>query len=364
MKQQAALSFFLFTLCSVNLFGQDSTLLNKGTLSVSGVVDVYYAYNFNNPASNSMPNFIYNSTVNNRLSLNLALLRFNHHNSYVRTNIGLMSGTYAQANLASEPTLFQFIYEANTGFKISKKKNIWIDAGILNSHIGWESAIQKDCWTLSRSIAAENSPYYETGVRGTFISKNEKWTIALLYLNGWQHIQRPAFNTTPAGGWHVLYKPNNKLTLNSSSFVGNDKPDSVKQMRYFHDFYAVFKPNKKLGFILGFDYGIQQRVAPDKKFDVWYSPVLISRYFISKKISVAARVEKFVDQTNIIVSHICTHGKGVSGYSVNFDYHFNQNAMFRMEGKVYHHKDGAFETSYSYLSPQMGLFFVSLISSF
>ena len=32
--------------------------------------------------------------------------------------------------------------------KLAKKKNLWIDAGILPSHIGFESAVSKDCWTL------------------------------------------------------------------------------------------------------------------------------------------------------------------------------------------------------------------------
>jgi hypothetical protein len=33
------------------------------------------------------------------------------------------------------------------------------------SHIGFESVISADCWTLTRSLLAENSPYYETGMR-------------------------------------------------------------------------------------------------------------------------------------------------------------------------------------------------------
>ena len=70
-----------------------------------------------------------------------------------------------------------------------------ITAGIFTSHIGFESAVSKDCWTLTRSILADNSPYYESGARLTYTSNNNKWLISALALNGWQRIQRPAGNS-------------------------------------------------------------------------------------------------------------------------------------------------------------------------
>ena len=76
-----------------------------------------------------------------------------------------MTGNYARYNLSGEPDWAKYIYEANVGFRLSKKQNIWIDAGIMPSHIGFESAISADCWTLTRNILAENSPYYESGVK-------------------------------------------------------------------------------------------------------------------------------------------------------------------------------------------------------
>jgi hypothetical protein len=83
-----------------------------------------------------------------------------------------MIGNYAQYNLLTEPTWAQFIYEANVGFKISRKQNVWLDAGIMPSHIGFESAVSADCWTLTRSILAENSPYYETGVKISYTNQS------------------------------------------------------------------------------------------------------------------------------------------------------------------------------------------------
>ena len=74
----------------------------------------------------------------------------------------MAAGTYMNANYAAEPEYLKNIYEANAGIKISKNENLWIDVGILPSHIGFETAIRKDNWTLTRSMVAENSPYYES----------------------------------------------------------------------------------------------------------------------------------------------------------------------------------------------------------
>lgn len=146
------------------------------------------------------------------------------------------------------------------GIKISKSKNLWIDAGILPSHIGFESAISKDCFTLTRSMLAENSlPIMKREPRVSYTTDNGKWFLSGLILNGWQRIQRVDGNSTIAFGHQLTYKPNDKITLNSSSFIGNDKPDVQKQMRYFHNLYGIFQVNNKWALVAGFDIGAEQK---------------------------------------------------------------------------------------------------------
>jgi hypothetical protein len=48
-------------------------------------------------------------------------------------------------------------------------------------------------------------------------------------------------NQSLSFGHQVTFKPNDKITLNSSSFIGNDKPQDDKRMRYFHDLYGSFQ---------------------------------------------------------------------------------------------------------------------------
>ena len=211
----------------------------KSNFNWNAFLDTYYSYDFSNPANHLRPQFLFNHNRHNEVTINLALINLSYSDSTKRTNIGLMTGTYPQYNLSLEPEALRNVYEANIGMKLSKKRELWLDAGIMPSHIGFESAISKDCWNLTRSILAENSPYYEAGIKVSYKSRSQKWYLAALVLNGWQRIRRIYGNNTLSFGTHVSYLPTDKLIINSSSFIGNDKPDSVKLWRYFHNMAII-----------------------------------------------------------------------------------------------------------------------------
>jgi len=203
-------------------------------------------------------------------------------------------------------------------------------------------SVSKDCWTLTRSILADNSPYYESGIKLSYTSPSEKWFISGLFLNGWQRIQRVDYNNTPAFGTQFTFKPNKKITLNSSSFVGNDKPDSTKQMRYFHNLYGIVKLNDKLAFTAGFDFGAEQNSKGSSDYNTWYSPVLILRLSPNSKNSFAARIEYYEDINGVIINTGTPNGFKTMGYSLNYDHAISDNAMWRIEGKSYTSKDEIF----------------------
>jgi hypothetical protein len=138
-----------------------------------------------------------------------------------------MAGTYPEYNLSSEPELLRHIYEANVGIRVLKKAEVWLDAGIFPSHIGFERAINTDSRTLTRSILAENSPYYEAGARLSYKTQNGKWYAAALLLNGWQRVKRPDGNNTPAFGTQLTFEPFDKLLLQNSTLLCIITPGNV-----------------------------------------------------------------------------------------------------------------------------------------
>jgi hypothetical protein len=306
----------------------------------SGYGEMYYSYDFSNPDNHEKDNFIYNHKRHNELNLNLFFAKANYSSTITRANIGLMAGNYAQYNLSTEPTWAQFIYEANMGVKLSKKHSIWLDAGIMPSHLGFESAISGDCWTLTRSIMAENSPYYETGIKLSYTNQNEKLNVAFMVLNGWQQIQRPVNQQTPSIGFQLNYKPSSYLTLNYSNFLGTAKADSLKSLRAFHNLYVQYEPKAKLGVIVGFDIGTDKYDA--KNYGVWYAPIVIFKYKYSKNLKMALRGEYYNDQNQIIITTNSLNGFNVSGISANIDYKITPKIEWRLEAKRFYAKDKIF----------------------
>jgi Putative beta-barrel porin-2, OmpL-like. bbp2 len=172
-----------------------------------------------------------------------------------------------------------------------RNKNLWIDGGILPSHIGFESPIGRSCDALTRSIIGDNTPSYQGGIRLGYNSDNSKWYLAALVINGWQHITRPNGNNTPSFGAQITFTPNSNVTLNYSNFIGNDKPDSLKQMRYYHNFYGVFHVTNNFSITPGFDFCMEQKSKGSSDYNSLFGPVLILRYQLTEKLALAARGE-------------------------------------------------------------------------
>lgn len=322
-------------LLSLLLFGCSVAAQNTtgNSITYSGFGEFYYGYDFSNPQNHERPNFIYNHKRHNEINANLIFGRASFTNENTRATLGLMVGNYAEYNLSNEPNWAQFIYEANFGVKVSKSHNLWLDVGIMPSHIGFESAISGDCWTLTRSILAENSPYYETGAKLGYTNKKENLTIAVLALNGWQKIRRIDGNQKPSFGLQINYRPKKGMLLNYSNFLGSDKPDSLRTFRVFHNFYWQYETDSKFDFILGFDLGTEKNAAA--QFATWFSPVGILRYRINDRAKLAARGEFYSDEDQVIIATNTSFGCQVLGLSTNFDYSLSKAVQFRIEGKMF-----------------------------
>ncbi len=315
---------------------------SKSTLTFSGYAETYYSYDFNQPSDHNRPSFFYSHNRHNEFNLNLGFIKAAYNTVRTRANLALAAGSYMNANYSAEPGVLKNIFEANGGFKLLKNKNLWLDAGIFASHIGFEGAVSKDCWSLTRSILADNSPYYESGAKISYTSNNNKWFLSGMILNGWQHIQRPDGNNSPAFGTQITYSPNSSVTLNYSTFVGNDKPDETKRMRYFHNLYGIFHLTEKLHATAGFDYGIEQKEKDSNDFYNWYSPVILIKLNLDNNWSLTARAEYYTDKNGVIIPTGTQNGFQATGYSLNLDYKIRENAFWRAEIRNIQSKDKIF----------------------
>ncbi len=305
-------------------------------LKLSGYAEGYYGI-YSPSDVHRYSSAVYHFNQVNEANINHALLSAAYSDDRYRANIGIHAGTYVDTNYVAEPDFWKSIFQANLGVKLSN--HWWLDAGIFPSHIGFESAIGKDNWNLTRSLMAENSPYFETGIKVTY-SASDDFSFSGMVLNGWQNISDT--NLSKAFGTQLTFKPNSTLLFNYSTFIGNESPDNSSQTRYFNNFYVQFSLSPQLSLATLFDFGLQKQTGMDETS--WYALALLGKYKINDKWQLGSRIEHYSDADQVIVATNTNHGFQTSGVAFNMDYVITDYLVFRTEAKYLHSKDDVFFT--------------------
>jgi hypothetical protein len=317
-----------------NSFAQEK---NNVKTSFSGFLEAYYAFDFNQSTAEVKLPFMYNYNRHNEFNINIGMIKaqLEYENTYA--NIALQAGTYVDDNYANEK--IKYLNEAFVGLYLDKTKKNSIEAGILPSYIGFESATTAANLSLTRSILAENSPYFMTGIKYNY-KPSDKWNFAVLVTNGWQRINKPDKKVAPAFGTQIVYKSSANSTLNWSTFVGKEYFGTELAIRYFSNLYYDKKWNDKWRTVAGFDFGLQDTSTKNDVHKSWLSPILISQYSINNKWQTAFRAEFYQDKENIIIS--VDDEFETLGLSLNFDYLPNSKVKFRTEARYFDSKEKIF----------------------
>lgn len=305
----------------------------SGLTNLDAFVDAYYAFDFDRPADRTRA-YTTQPYRHNEFNLNLAFVRARYESERVRGTLALATGTYMQSNYAAETDLLQHLLEGWAGVRIGSRA--WLDAGVLPSHIGFESAVSSLNWTLSRSLMADYSPYYEAGVRVT-LPVSDQLTAAGVVVNGWQNIRET--NDAKSVGVQLQYRPTVRLLLNYSNYVGDEAPAGPEQpdrgvlLRVFHDAYVQLAVSSRLSLATCLDVGTQQRTGVDHA--TWWTGALLARVSPAREWLVGLRVERYVDRDQVIVSTGVDGGFVTNGASANLDYQPNPQLMWRTELRLF-----------------------------
>jgi hypothetical protein len=341
---------------NLTMQSQDTINPSKVKVDFSGYLETYYGYDFNQPNSETNQNFLFNHNHHNEFNVNIGLIRssISYENYYAK--IALQAGKYVQDNYANED--LKLLNEAYIGAYLDKAQKMSVEAGIFASHIGFETATSHSNLNLTRSLLAENSPYFLSGVKFNY-KPNEKWTFTGLLNNGWQRINKPNRKALPAFGSQIVYKPSVKSTLNWSTFIGDEPIGDNLRTRYFNNFYWDYQWNKKWRTIAGFDIGYQKKME-DKGYSNWMSPVLIAQYTINPKWQTSFRTEYYQDVDNVIIAS--NNGRFKTfGNSINLDFLPNSKVKVRTEARWLHADEPAFMRNEDLVSDN---FFVTISLSF
>lgn len=332
MIQKRVFLYFLTFLISIISYAQtvvadsaNSTKKDEFNTEFHFYTEFYSSVELSDNEQQDRPDYVYSYKRLKSVSPNLTLLKVVHGNSKIRFGAGLMLGDYATFNLAGEKKWARNIFEANAELRLSKKRELWLSAGIFPSHIGMESAIGKTCINLTRSIVADNSPYYETGVKLNYSIANGKWSISALLLNGWQRINSPVDKLQPAIGTQINFTPSKQLTFSYNTFIGN-----VNQgLRFYNNVYAVYSGKGRISAAISVDYGLQS--ISDTMWRSCFSPVAIVAYKINETMKSAVRFETYTDPNSAVITS--ESGFNVTSFSMNYDWNPAPFFTLRLEYK-------------------------------
>jgi len=296
---------------------------------ISGFIDAYYAADLlDNTDDKAVQPFLFNHNRNREFQINLAMLKVAATSDYYRAVVHLQTGTYAFDNYAAEPILYQTLYEAYAGIALNKRQTSWLDFGIFESHIGYESAISIRNYTLTRSLMAENSPYFLTGARLT-LKPGEQWVFRLILSNGWQRIERPEAQKWPALGTQVEYQWGDGYTANWSTFWGGEFPTGERRERFYNNFFIRRDLPTKISWIVGLDIGFQEDLSGRESTHFWYTANALISYPVAKACRMAVRAERYEDADASLIGPDFSAWAG----SVNFDYQPAPQVALRFEVK-------------------------------
>jgi hypothetical protein len=325
-----------------DLGAQGSPVDTTLRVAFGGFVDSYYAYDFGRPRELDRA-FTTQPARHNEFNINLAHVEAVVSGGRLRGRLALQAGTSVQSNYAAEPTkgtvsgpeVARFIQEAYAGYQVIP--SLWIDAGVFFSNMGMESWISSQNSTYTRSLVADYSPYYSSGVRATW-QATPLLSVRVDVINGWQNISET--NSEKAVGLRLDYSPGPGTTVSYYNYAGNE---TEGRLRLFNGVGVTASLTDRLGVLVQADVGTQEAPPGASGWSTWYGGVVAGRYRLTPAAALSARIERFADEDQVLIATgTGTQGFQVNGGSIGFDVTPRPRLMWRTELRGYESRDPLF----------------------
>jgi hypothetical protein len=269
--------------------GNGAGFLDK--LSLTGLIDMYYGYNFNSPDSrkNELRNFDVNS---NQFSLNLAKLTLERLPDPLGFRVDMMFGDAAKIVNSAEPggNIYQYVEQAYASYKAPLGKGLTIDFGKFVTQHGAEVIESRDNWNYSRSLLFSWAiPYYHFGARAKY-PLSDALSFTLTVSNGWNDVVDN--NTGKTYGFQVAVNPTKKLSIVQNYMVGPEQSNDSSDLRHLWDTTVTYTASSALSFMGNYDYGMDRATGSGVKWQgvAGYAHLQVNSWF-----AISPRLEWFTD---------------------------------------------------------------------
>jgi hypothetical protein len=299
-----------------------------GPIDFSGLVDGYYNFNFNHPATNI--NQLYNFDVQaNQFSLNMAKLSLSHTADPVGFQVDFGFGKAFDIIHAgeSEPSIFKNIEQAFVSLKPFKKNGLQIDFGEFVTSAGAEVIESHSNWNYSRSLLfAYAIPYYHFGLRVTE-PMGKYFTGGFQVVNGWNNIEDNNSGKTIGVVGNFAGK---KIAWNNNYYTGPENPGTNRGFRNLYDTTLLLTPADAFNAYINFDYGQNTSYTGKTNNNTtakWYGIAAAAKWQMNGKNALTPRLEWFNDHDGFSTGT----KQQVKEFTLTYEYKWVEGLLSRCE---------------------------------
>ncbi|MBM3782737.1 MAG: porin [Acidobacteria bacterium] len=300
---------------------------SAGAINFSGLIDGYYSFNSNHPASraNNLRNF---EVKANQFSLNMAKLTLDHDPDPVGFKLDLGFGRAWEIFHATDPAgtdVVRYIPQAYVSLKPKNMGGLQIDFGKFYTSAGAELTENNLTWSYGRGYLYTNGPYYHFGTR---ITKplHETFAVGLQIVNGWNNVEDN--NSGKTFGFTTAYTPKSKkFAWFNNYYVGPEKNNTNEGKRNFYDTVINLNPSDKANFYFNLDIGNEKKALDPKTDASWVAFGMAGRFAANDKWAFSPRYEIYDDKDGFITAQKQT----LHSFTLTGEYKWQQGLLARLE---------------------------------
>jgi len=292
MRKKILIAILLLS-SAANISAQDSSKVSS--IKISGSVDAYYRYDFNNPKSAPYNNFTNFTNSQNSFELGMVSIKAEHNIGKVGMIADLGFGKRAQEFSYNDAGSSMAIKQLFVTWSPSSKVKLTL--GSWATHIGYESVDAFLNRNYSMSYLFSYGPFFHTGLKAEFLL-NAKTTLMLGIANPSDLKQASNLPKMILGQLTTASKDDKlKAYLN---YQGGKNNDSGRL--YQADLVLNYGITEK--FSLGFNGTIQSRqnnnLGKWQSAKNWYGSALYANADPKKGLGFTLRAEYFNDKKNVL----------------------------------------------------------------
>jgi hypothetical protein len=290
---------------------QDTT--KQTVLTITGSADVYYKYDFEKTAANSLTSF---TSSHNSFELGMASLKFNYKTSKVELVTDLGFGKRAQQFSYNDEGILAGIKQLYISYAVSD----WLKftAGSWATHIGYELVDAHLNRNYSMSYMFTNGPFFHTGIKAELTHQSSGFMIGIANPTDFKYVPEGLINKKfLIAQYSFAASDYFKVYLN---YAGGKSPDTSKT----NQFDAVI--SSKLGekFSIGYNGTINviRKWEGEKNISgkTWWGSAIYLSLDPAPAFGLTLRTEFFNDRNQLKIPTGSTRGCNIfsNTLSANF----------------------------------------------